>query len=133
MAASILVSRGIWAMSDRFLSNSRINMSHKFMEFMENQIMGFQEVQKGSDFTHARLTNHYELFFKWSSEMMCLFEDIITKDRMKVEEFLKPLVADFSLVSHAKFDSVWTLSFLCLFESLGSGLCQTFFWLIRGS
>ena len=124
MAASILVSRGIWAMSDRFLSNSRINMSHKFME---KQITGFQEVQKGSDFTHARLTNHYELFFKWSSEMMCLFEDIITKDRMKVEEFLKPLGADYSLVSHAKFDSVWTVSFCVCSSPLEVGYVRHFF------
>jgi hypothetical protein len=48
------------------------------------------------------------------------------KDRMKVEEFLKPLGADYSLVSHAKFDSVWTVSFCICLSPLEVGYVRHF-------
>lgn len=49
------------------------------------------------------------------------------KDRMKVEEFLKPLGADYFLVSHAKFDSVWTVSFCVCLSPLEVGYVRQVF------
>lgn len=55
--------------------NSRIDVSHKFMDYMEKQIMGIQEAQRGSGFRHARLTNHYELVSN-GHQKLCVFSKI---------------------------------------------------------